>query len=213
MPLFLDTRGKSPLAVAVCARCGIKYPRVELQYDPNFPGLLVCSYDMDNLDPWRLPARETETIVFDGPRPDFDLSIPVLTQPVYLWAQQIFGIGQINPAKPWQPNALYQPGDSVTPFSVDNPSVTLPQYWMLCVVGGRSAATPPAWPDKAGVMIGHIDFLTSDPVELPLTSDAPQFLPLVADGDGDGTVTWLCLGIYPNSAEALQGGKVIASAS
>jgi hypothetical protein len=205
MPIYLDTRGKSPLAVAICARCSIKFPRTELQYDPNFPGLLVCKDDLDVLDPWRLPARPSDQIVFDGPRPDVDLAGGALNGPIYQWANQIFGIGQWNAARPWQANAMYQPGDTVTPQSVDNAAVDLPQYWFLCLVGGTSAATPPVWPTKAGVMIGTIDFLTSDPPEIPLTSDTPVFIPLVADGNGDGTVSWMCLGIYPNSAEARLG--------
>lgn len=206
MPIFLDTRGKSPISVAICARCGIKYPRTELTYDPNFPGLLVCSYDIDTLDPYRLAARETESLIFDGPRPDVDLSLPALNAPVYQWANQIFGIAQWNAPRPWQANAPYRPGDTISPQSVDDPAVQLPQYWFLCLVGGTSGATPPVWPTQAGVMVGTIEFLTSDPPTLFLTSDSTQFISLVGDGDGDGAVSWICLGIMPNVAESLRGG-------
>jgi hypothetical protein len=38
--------------------------------DPNFPGMRVCKDDVDNFDPWRLPARQTENIALRFPRPD-----------------------------------------------------------------------------------------------------------------------------------------------
>ena len=37
--------------------------------DPNFPGMRVCKDDLDNFDPWRLPARQTENIALRFPRP------------------------------------------------------------------------------------------------------------------------------------------------
>lgn len=74
MPIFLDTRGRTSLGIAVCARCGIKMPRDELRRDPNYPGLMVCADDCDDLDPYRLPARETDDITMEWTRPDFSLS-------------------------------------------------------------------------------------------------------------------------------------------
>lgn len=74
MPLFLDTRGKSSLTVAICDRCNRKFPIGELQPDPNSPGLMVCAADRDELDPYRLPARETEDITPPFVRPDVPLT-------------------------------------------------------------------------------------------------------------------------------------------
>jgi hypothetical protein len=46
--------------------------------DPNFPGMRVCKDDLDNFDPWRLPARQTENIALRFPRPD----VSVATGPI-----------------------------------------------------------------------------------------------------------------------------------
>jgi hypothetical protein len=70
MPVYLDTRGNSVLSVAICDRCSRKFPYVELMPDPNFPGMRVCKDDLDNFDPWRLPAIQTENIALRFPRPD-----------------------------------------------------------------------------------------------------------------------------------------------
>jgi len=70
MPVFLDTRGRSTLAIGICDRCGRKFSLDELRPDPNFPGLRVCRDDMDQFDPYRLPARRTENISLRHPRPD-----------------------------------------------------------------------------------------------------------------------------------------------
>jgi hypothetical protein len=46
--------------------------------DPNFPGMRVCKEDLDNFDPWRLPALQTENIALRFPRPD----VSVATGPI-----------------------------------------------------------------------------------------------------------------------------------
>jgi hypothetical protein len=38
----------------------------------------VCKVDLDNFDPWRLPARKTENITLRFPRPD----VSVATGPI-----------------------------------------------------------------------------------------------------------------------------------
>lgn len=73
MPVWLNTHGKSSLAIGICARCSRKFPIDELQPDPNSPGLRVCRNDRDLLDPYRLPARQTEDISLRFPRPDTPL--------------------------------------------------------------------------------------------------------------------------------------------
>jgi hypothetical protein len=41
--------------------------------DPNFPGMRVCKDDLDQFDPWRLPAIQPENITLRHPRPDVPL--------------------------------------------------------------------------------------------------------------------------------------------
>ena len=78
MPVYLDTRGNSVLSVAVCDRCNRKMAYIDLFPDPNFPGMRVCKEDLDQFDPWRLPAIQTENIALRFPRPD----VSVATGPV-----------------------------------------------------------------------------------------------------------------------------------
>ena len=76
MPIFLDTLGYSDIAIAVCDRCRMKRPHADLQKDPNFPGLMVCSLGCkDEFDPYRLPARKTERINLRFPRPDVSVAV------------------------------------------------------------------------------------------------------------------------------------------
>jgi hypothetical protein len=74
MSIWLDTRGKSVIGIGVCDRCRRKMSLTELMSDPNSPGLRVCREDLDQLDPYRLPARQTENIVMPFVRPDAPLS-------------------------------------------------------------------------------------------------------------------------------------------
>lgn len=73
MPVFLDTTGRSSLAIGICGRCSRKFPIDDLMPDPNYPGLRVCREDLDDYDPYRLPARQTEDITVRFPRPDTPL--------------------------------------------------------------------------------------------------------------------------------------------
>lgn len=74
MSLYLDTTGKASLAIAICDRCSVKYAWSDLGPDPNSPGLRVCKECTDELDPYRLPARATETITLLWARPDVSLA-------------------------------------------------------------------------------------------------------------------------------------------
>lgn len=76
MPKFLDTRGNPTLGIGICARCSIKFPLHKLKPDPNSPGLMVCEKDLDQFDPWRLPARPPDQIVLPFTRPDTPLDTP-----------------------------------------------------------------------------------------------------------------------------------------
>ena len=76
MPIFMDTRGLTSLAIGVCDRCKMKRAFVTLGPDPNFPGLRVCEEGCkDNFDPYRLPARKTERINLRVPRPDVSVAL------------------------------------------------------------------------------------------------------------------------------------------
>jgi hypothetical protein len=76
MPVFLDTRGLSDIAIAVCDRCKMKRAHAEMRPDPNFPGLQVCGQGCaDEKDPYRLPARKTERITIRFPRPDVSVAV------------------------------------------------------------------------------------------------------------------------------------------
>ena len=71
MSKWLDTRGMTSIAIAICDRCKMKRPLAVMQPDPNFPGLRVCDQGCaDRRDPYRLPARQTERINLRFPRPD-----------------------------------------------------------------------------------------------------------------------------------------------
>ena len=75
MPRFLDTTGNALIAVFVCDRCKMKRPIIEAMPDPNFPGLKVCQQGCaDEKDPYRLPARKTERITLQFPRPDVSVA-------------------------------------------------------------------------------------------------------------------------------------------
>jgi len=73
--VYLDTKGNSVLSVAICDRCSRKFAYTDLMPDPNFPGMRVCKDDLDNFDPWRLPARQTENIALRFPRPDVSIAL------------------------------------------------------------------------------------------------------------------------------------------
>jgi len=75
MPRFLDTRGNAVIAIFICDRCKMKRPIIEAMPDPNFPGLKVCQRGCaDQKDPYRLPARKTERINLQFPRPDVSVA-------------------------------------------------------------------------------------------------------------------------------------------
>ena len=74
MSIWLDPTGKSTFGIGLCDRCSRKMSLDDLYPDPNFPGLRVCKNDLDDLDPWRLAARQTEDIHLPFTRPDRPLT-------------------------------------------------------------------------------------------------------------------------------------------
>ena len=77
MPKYLNTRGNTNLAIGICGRCSRKFPIGDLMPDNNYPGLRVCEEDRDQLDPYRLPARQPDNILLPFLRPD----TPLFTNP------------------------------------------------------------------------------------------------------------------------------------
>ena len=76
MSIFLNTRGQTSLAIAICDRCKMKRPYSVMRNDPNFPGLRVCDQGCaDEKDPYRLPARKTERIALRFARPDLSVAV------------------------------------------------------------------------------------------------------------------------------------------
>lgn len=75
MSLYLPTKvvgGK--MTIGICPRCQKKMYLGDMVKDPN-NGMWVCKADQDVFDPWRLPARRTEKINVDHPRPDVTLEL------------------------------------------------------------------------------------------------------------------------------------------
>lgn len=73
---FLNTTGQPTLGIGICDRCKKKFPLAYLSSDPNTPGLKVCDKDRDEYDPYRLPARQPESVVLPFVRPDEPLTVP-----------------------------------------------------------------------------------------------------------------------------------------
>jgi hypothetical protein len=96
MGLWIDTVGNSNVAIGICGRCSQKFPLVELSPDLNYPGLLVCADDYDDLDPYRLPARETEDITLQFPRPDVPLTTVTVAPGTPAWPPSSFPDDGLN---------------------------------------------------------------------------------------------------------------------
>lgn len=70
-----DPTGWPWYAVGICDRCHRRFPLHELIQDGNLPGLRVCREDWDELDPYRLPARQPDNLVLPFVRPDVDIAV------------------------------------------------------------------------------------------------------------------------------------------
>jgi hypothetical protein len=134
MPIYLDTRGNTILSVAVCDRCRCKFPYTELYPDPNFPGMRVCKEDLDNFDPWRLPARQTENIALRFPRPDTDIALTanqLLTESGFQEGNSFF-IDGVAPTSNGQ-------GDLNTYSAPPSPQTLFPNIQNIAPVSGSTA--------------------------------------------------------------------------
>lgn len=70
MSTWERTLGKSILSPAICDRCHLRGAAADFITDPDKPGLFVHRGCADQLDPWKKPARITETVAIPHPRPD-----------------------------------------------------------------------------------------------------------------------------------------------
>ena len=70
-----DPTGRPYYAVGICDRCNRRFFLDELIQDGNSPGLRVCREDWDELDPYRLPARQSDNLVLPFVRPDVPLIV------------------------------------------------------------------------------------------------------------------------------------------
>lgn len=70
MARFINTRGRSTLAVGICDRSRRKVPLEKLVEDPNVPGLRVLPQDRDEFDPYRLPPPAADHITLRFTRPE-----------------------------------------------------------------------------------------------------------------------------------------------
>ncbi len=77
-------------------------------------------------------------------------------------------VDEVGPVSPWRQDFPYLKGASITPEDIDDPEVTLPQVWFVCIEAGTSGSTPPDWPGGTGVLVT------------------------------DGGVLWMSYGLYPN---------------
>lgn len=174
MPIYLDTRGKSKLAVAVCDRCKMRCAYSDLISDGNSVGLKVCSLECrDDIDPWRLPPRQNEDISLQHARPDLTLT----PGPVAVYAREFqaaIGVGNgagigvspgapatglavadpvsnIYPSTVWSAGTAYSLGATVT---ASNPVglVAAPNLFnvFICIVPGISGAAAPLWNEAQG---------------------------------------------------------------
>ena len=73
MTIFIDPTGQPTYGIGLCARCSRKFPLAELESDPNYPNLMVCRDDLDQLDPYRLAPRSPDNIVLPFTRPDLQI--------------------------------------------------------------------------------------------------------------------------------------------
>jgi len=156
MPKYLDTRGNSVLSVAICDRCRRKFAYTELMPDPNFPGMRVCKDDLDNFDPWRLPARQTENIALRFPRPDTDIAVRnshLLTETGFTNNNTLF-IDGVPPTNNGQGDiSLY--GAGINPGTPKNPKITSVSPTSGSAVGGTLITiTGTNFTDVTNVLIG-----------------------------------------------------------
>lgn len=74
--LYLPVRRRgNKVSIAICMRCQEKIYYDDLQRDPN-NSEWYCKDCVDLYDPYRLPARRTEDISLQHPRPDVLIEIP-----------------------------------------------------------------------------------------------------------------------------------------
>lgn len=110
MPMFLNTEGNASIAIFICDRCRLKRPIIEAMPDPNFPGLKVCQQNCaDQKDPYRLPARKTEKITLQFPRPDVSVAVEPYDIVTYPYGGEVLSTQQStnNPSDNGNVDVIY----------------------------------------------------------------------------------------------------------
>lgn len=74
MSRYINTMGRSNLAIGICQRCRFKYALDDLSPDRDNKGLLVCVDCNDIRDPYKLPARRADKFSIKRPSPDEKLT-------------------------------------------------------------------------------------------------------------------------------------------
>lgn len=67
---YLDPSGQPTYGLGLCGRCSRKFLLADLSPDPNYPGLMVCTEDRDEYDPYRLAPRGPDKVILPFTRPD-----------------------------------------------------------------------------------------------------------------------------------------------
>lgn len=84
MPRFINTIGRSTIAVAICQRCSFKMPHADMVRDSD-TGMMMHRHCTDASDPWKLPPRAPDRIALRNARPDTPIDslppTPVPTTP------------------------------------------------------------------------------------------------------------------------------------
>ena len=89
MSQWFDPTGRSTYGIGLCDRCHEKFSIQDLFPDPNSPGLRVCKDDLDQFDPYRLPARQTEDIHLQFTRPETPLNDGLSLVALPVWGDPV----------------------------------------------------------------------------------------------------------------------------
>ncbi len=70
MARYFRSSSRRGVAWGICDRTRLKTALADLVPDPNAPGLMVRRSEVDELDPYRLPAPAPDTVALPFTRPE-----------------------------------------------------------------------------------------------------------------------------------------------
>ncbi len=225
MTVFLDPTGRPTYGVGLCARCSKKFFLDELFDDPNTPGLKVCAADMDEYDPYRLPARQTEKISLPFTRPDVPLTfdandIPASQRPpgdIFLSGSGGTGLVTLSWTMPSEPASGYKiyrnvDGGAFAFLAAVSPSTTRTYNdatvdrsvhdYQYCVVYVDSIFGIDSLPSNT-ITMSKISAIVT--ISVPVTPRAMRSI--------DGGLTWSLAGAFPLPASGAFFNTVLAYSS